>query len=113
MQLEKIQKYQTWVKSQQIPQRTIKESALIDSKLRKELKEEFDKLRAMSVAEFNLYQKYFEVREFLETTSQEDIDEVKSLIYKPKSIDDYLMIEPDCLTHPISVFPVGLQFELS
>ena len=27
--------------------------------------------------------------------TQEDIDEVKSLIYKPKSIDDYLTIEPD------------------
>ena len=105
MQLEKIQKYQTWVKSQQIPQRTIKESALIDSKLRKELKEEFDKLRTMSVAEFNLYQKYFEVRDFLETTSQEDIDEVKSLIYKPKSIDDYLTIEPE-------VIYVKEQFEI-
>ena len=43
MQLEKIQKYQSWVKTQQIPERTIKESALIDSKLRKELKEELSK----------------------------------------------------------------------
>jgi hypothetical protein len=97
MQLEKIQKYQSWLKSQQISKRTIKESALIDSKLRKELQQEFDKLRIMSVAEFNLYQKYFEVRDFLETTSQEDIDEVKSLIYKPKSIDDYLTIEPEVI----------------
>jgi len=97
MQLEKIQKYQSWLKSQQIPKRTIKESALIDSKLRKELQQEFDKLRTMSVAEFNLYQKYFEVRDFLETTSQEDIDEVKSLIYKPKSIDDYLTIDPEVI----------------
>ena len=105
MRLEKIQKYQSWVKTQQIPQRTIKESALIDSKLRKELKEEFDKLRTMSVAEFNLYQKYFEVRDFIETTSQEDIDEVKSLIYKPKSIDDYLTIEPE-------VIYVKEQFEI-
>ena len=105
MQLEKIQKYQSWVKSQQLPRRTIKESALIDSKLRKELQQEFDKLRTMSVAEFNLYQKYFEVRDFLETTSQEDIDEVKSLIYKPKSIDDYLTIEPE-------VIYVKEQFEL-
>lgn len=32
-------------------------------------------LRAISVAEFNLYQKYFEVRDFLETTSQEELYE--------------------------------------
>ena len=97
MRVGQIEKYQSWAKSKNIVHKSVITSARLDRQLKRKVVKELALMREMSVAEFNLYQKYYEINEILPTLDAKEIKEVKSLLYSAKSYDDVLAIEPEII----------------
>ena len=97
MRVGQIEKYQSWAKSKNIAHKSVITSARLDRQLKRKVVKELALMREMSVAEFNLYQKYYEINEILPTLDAKEIKEVKSLLYSAKSYDDVLAIEPEII----------------
>jgi len=97
MRVGQIEKYQSWAKSKNIVKKSVVTSARLDRQLKRKVVKELALMREMSVAEFNLYQKYAEINEILPTLDKSEIKEVKSLLYSAKSYEDIYAIEPEII----------------
>lgn len=92
-----MNQYVTWQKINDIKFISPRKGALLDDELRDILEKELTELRTSDIAEFMLRHKYHEVQSFVGKVGIKTINEVKEMMYRPTSLDDFHNIEPELL----------------
>jgi hypothetical protein len=92
-----MEQYETWQKTNDIKFISPKQGASLDDELRIRLKTELKQLNSITFNEFYLQHKYHEVQSFVGKVGIKTINEVKEMMYRPTSLDDFHNIEPELL----------------
>ena len=97
------EQYKNWLITNPIKNYSVEDSKLLDDSLRQKIIEELNVTGEFNVTEFMLIHKYKEIVKYIPTQDPRNIEEVKSLIWKPNGENDFRRIQPELILTSDSV----------
>jgi hypothetical protein len=93
--ISKLPEYQKWYSNQSFKKLSNTQTQKIDEEIKSKIHNEFNLFKNMDVNEYTLWHKYREIKDWLPSQNQGEIQRVKRQIWKPKGLSDFRRIEPE------------------